>query len=106
MDLFYEMKLNGHEQVLCCSDSALGLSAIIAIHSTRLGPALGCCRMWPYPSFDSALSDVLRLSKAMTYKAAIAGLSLGGGKSVILGDPRKDKTKERRTPIENRKPRY
>jgi len=95
MDLFEEMKTEGHEQVLCCSDSGSGLSAIIAIHSTRLGPALGGCRMWSYTSFDVALSDVLRLSKAMTYKAAIAGLALGGGKSVILGDPRKDKTPAR-----------
>jgi leucine dehydrogenase len=95
MDLFEEMKTKGHEQVVVCSDVASGLSAIIAIHSTRLGPALGGCRMWPYPSFDSALLDALRLSKAMTYKAAIAGLFLGGGKSVILGDPRKDKSPER-----------
>ncbi len=95
MDLFEEMKREGHEQVLFCSDTASGLSAIIAIHSTRLGPALGGCRMWPYPSFDAALHDVLKLSKAMTYKAAISGLSLGGGKSVILGDPKKDKTPER-----------
>jgi len=95
MDLFEEMKTQGHEQVLCCSDTPSGLSAIIAIHSTKLGPALGGCRMRPYPSFDSALLDVLRLSKGMTYKAALAGLPLGGGKSVILGDPRKDRTKSR-----------
>ncbi len=95
MDLFEEMKTKGHEQVLICSDVASGLSAIIAIHSTKLGPALGGCRMRPYPSFDSALLDVLRLSKGMTYKAAIAGLPLGGGKSVILGDPRKDRTPAR-----------
>lgn len=95
MDIFGEMKAKGHEQVLVCSDVPSGLSAIIAIHSTKLGPALGGCRMWPYPSFDSALSDVLRLSKGMTYKAAMAGLSLGGGKSVIIGDPRKDRTPAR-----------
>ena len=97
MDIFEEMKAQGHEQLLCCLDIPSGLSAIIAIHSTRLGPALGGCRMWPYASFDSALSDVLRLSKAMTYKAAMAGLALGGGKSVIIGDPRKDKTHARMT---------
>ena len=95
MDLFEEIKREGHEQVLVCADSASELSAIIAIHSTRLGPALGGCRMWPYPSFDAAIDDCLRLSKAMTYKAAISGLSLGGGKSVIVGDPRKDKTEQK-----------
>ncbi|MEK7703102.1 MAG: Glu/Leu/Phe/Val dehydrogenase dimerization domain-containing protein [Nitrospirota bacterium] len=95
MDLFSEMKAGGHEQILFCSDAKLGLLAIIAIHSTRFGPALGGCRMWPYPSPDAALSDVLRLSKAMTYKAAISDLPLGGGKSVIMGDPKKDKTPER-----------
>ena len=95
MDLFSEMQLGGHEQVLFCSDAPSGLSAIIAIHSTRRGPALGGCRMWPYPSSDSALSDVLKLSRGMTYKAAISDLPLGGGKSVILGDPKKDKTPER-----------
>ncbi|MFQ5580083.1 MAG: Glu/Leu/Phe/Val dehydrogenase dimerization domain-containing protein [Nitrospiria bacterium] len=95
MNLFEQMKGEGHEQVLFCSDPAAGLQAIIAIHDTRLGPALGGCRMWPYPSFEEALSDVLRLSKAMTYKAAVSGLPLGGGKSVIWGDPKKDKTPER-----------
>src|SRR3970040_352104 len=95
MDLFERMKIEGHEQVLFCPDAPSGLQAIIAIHSTRLGPALGGCRMWPYPTFDAALSDVLRLSKAMTYKAAISGLSLGGGKRVIWGDPRKDKTEKK-----------
>lgn len=94
MDLFEQMKQEGHEQVTFCSDPASGLQAIIAIHSTHLGPALGGCRMWPYPTFDAALSDVLRLSKAMTYKAAMSGLSLGGGKSVIWGDPKKDKTQK------------
>ncbi|HZR47868.1 MAG TPA: Glu/Leu/Phe/Val dehydrogenase dimerization domain-containing protein [Candidatus Manganitrophaceae bacterium] len=95
MEIFERMKSDGHEQLLFCSDRASGLQAMIAIHNTRLGPALGGCRMWPYPSFDAAVSDVLRLSKAMTYKAAVAGLPLGGGKSVIWGDPKKDKTKER-----------
>ncbi len=92
MDLFEEIKSGGHEQVLFCSDAPSGLSAIIAIHSTRRGPALGGCRMWPYPSLDAAVNDVLKLSRAMTYKAAMAGLPLGGGKSVIIGDSRKDKT--------------
>jgi len=95
VDLFETIKATGHEQLLFCSDRASGLRAIIAIHSTRLGPALGGCRMWPYATFDAALTDVLRLSRAMTYKAAVAGLPLGGGKSVIWGDPKKDKTKDR-----------
>jgi len=97
INLFEQMKGDGHEQVLFCSDPASGLQAMIAIHDTRLGPALGGCRMWPYPSFEAALSDVLQLSKAMTYKAAISGLPLGGGKSVIWGDPKKEKTPERLT---------
>lgn len=97
VNLFEQMKPEGHEQILFCSDPSSGLQAMIAIHDTRLGPALGGCRMWPYPSFEAALSDVLRLSKAMTYKAAVSGLPLGGGKSVIWGDPKKDKTPERLT---------
>jgi len=94
MDLFEQIKIDGHEQILICSDLPSGLQAMIAIHDTRLGPALGGCRMWPYSSFEAALADVLRLSKAMTYKAAVSGLPLGGGKSVIWGDPKKDKTPE------------
>ncbi|PXY33409.1 valine dehydrogenase [Prauserella coralliicola] len=81
-----------HEQVVFCRDRASGLHAIIAIHSTALGPALGGTRFHPYSSEDDALSDVLRLSRAMTYKAACAGLDLGGGKAVIIGDPAKLKT--------------
>lgn len=77
-----------HERVLNCLDDTSGLQAYIAIHNRRLGPALGGCRMWPYPSSDEAITDVLRLSKGMTYKSAIAELSLGGGKSVIVGDSR------------------
>ncbi|HHY39600.1 MAG TPA: Glu/Leu/Phe/Val dehydrogenase [Clostridia bacterium] len=77
----------GHERVVFCHDERTSLSAIIAIHSTVLGPALGGCRWWPYRNEDDALDDVLRLSKAMTYKNAAAGLDLGGGKSVIIGDP-------------------
>lgn len=78
----------GHEQVVFCSDPALGLKAIIGIHNTTLGPALGGTRMWTYASDMLALNDVLRLSRGMTYKAAISGLNLGGGKAVIIGDPR------------------
>ena len=76
----------GHEQVVFCQDEATGLKAIIAIHNTVLGPALGGTRMWNYASDDEALVDVLRLSRGMTYKAAISGLNLGGGKAVIIGD--------------------
>jgi len=82
----------GHEQVVFCNDEATGLKAIIAIHNTVLGPALGGTRMWAYKNELEALNDVLRLSKGMTYKAAVAGLNLGGGKAVIIGDARKDKT--------------
>lgn len=81
-----------HEQVVFCSDQNSGLRAIIAIHSTRLGPALGGCRMWAYPTEAHAVTDVLRLSRGMTFKAAMAGLDLGGGKSVIIGNPHKDKS--------------
>jgi valine dehydrogenase (NAD+) len=79
--------LEGHEQVVFGSDDATGLRCIIAIHSTRLGPSLGGTRFLPYPSEDEALVDVLRLSRAMTAKAACAGLDVGGGKAVIIGDP-------------------
>lgn len=81
-----------HEQVVFCRDRAAGLAAIIAVHDTRLGPAIGGCRMWPYADEAAALADVLRLSRGMTHKAALAGLPVGGGKAVILGDPRRDKT--------------
>lgn len=76
-----------HEQVVFCQDRHSGLRAIIAIHSTALGPALGGTRFYPYPDEDAALADVLRLSRAMSYKNALAGLDLGGGKAVIIGDP-------------------
>ncbi|MGD6901131.1 Leu/Phe/Val dehydrogenase [Bacillus infantis] len=92
MDMFDTIR--EHEQVVFCNDEATGLKAIIAIHSTRLGPALGGCRMFPYPSADAALEDVLRLSKGMTYKCAAADVDFGGGKAVIIGDPSKDKTPE------------
>jgi valine dehydrogenase (NAD+) len=80
-------RFQGHEQVVFASDEAAGLRAIIAVHSTRLGPSLGGTRFHPYPDDEAALTDVLRLSRAMTYKAACAGLDLGGGKAVIIGDP-------------------
>ncbi len=80
---------DNHEQIVFCNDPNTGLKVIIAIHDTRLGPSLGGCRMYPYASFDQALNDVLRLSKGMTYKSAITGLNFGGGKSVIIADPRK-----------------
>jgi valine dehydrogenase (NAD+) len=85
-------RLAGHEQVVFGSDDETGLRCIIAIHSTRLGPALGGTRFHAYPDEDAALTDVLRLSRAMTYKAACAGLDLGGGKAVIIGDPATVKT--------------
>ena len=83
-----------HEEVVRVEDPTSGLHAIIAIHSTRLGPAAGGLRMRPYASEDDALEDVLRLSRGMTYKNAAAGLPLGGGKAVILGDPARDKSPE------------
>jgi valine dehydrogenase (NAD+) len=82
----------GHEQVVFCQDRASGLRAIIAIYSTALGPALGGTRFYPYASDEAALSDVLSLSRAMAYKNALAGLDLGGGKAVIIGDPQRDKS--------------
>jgi len=82
----------GHEQVVFCHDEPTGLRAIIAIYSTALGPALGGTRFYPYASEHDALADVLNLSKGMAYKAALAGLDLGGGKAVIIGDPAKVKT--------------
>lgn len=85
-------KHGDHEQVLYCHNKDVGLKAIIAIHNTSLGPALGGTRMWTYKNDEEALIDVLRLSKGMTYKAAAAGLNLGGGKAVIIGDHKKDKT--------------
>ncbi|HRQ55930.1 MAG TPA: Glu/Leu/Phe/Val dehydrogenase [Azoarcus taiwanensis] len=83
-----------HEQVVFCSDDKSGLKAIIAIHNSNLGPALGGCRMWPYATEEEAVRDVLRLSRGMTYKSAMANLKLGGGKSVIIGNPRTQKTPE------------
>ena len=85
-------KHGDHEQVVFCHDKTVGLKAIIAIHNTALGPALGGTRMWNYKTEDDALTDVLRLAKGMTYKASAAGLNLGGGKAVIIGNPKTDKT--------------
>ena len=82
----------GHEQVVYCQDEPSGLRAIIAIYSTALGPALGGTRFYPYADEDAALADVLNLSRAMAYKNALAGLDLGGGKAVIIGDPDKLKS--------------
>ena len=89
--VFESMDSRGHEEVVFCQDKDTGLKAIIAVHNTTIGPALGGCRMWMYETEDDALKDVLRLSRGMSYKAAIAGLNLGGGKAVIIGDSKKDK---------------
>ncbi|GIN97305.1 leucine dehydrogenase [Siminovitchia terrae] len=85
-------KIANHEQIVFCNDPVSGLQAIIAIHDTTLGPALGGTRMYPYKNVDEALEDVLRLSEGMTYKCAAADIDFGGGKAVIIGDPEKDKS--------------
>ncbi|QOW20490.1 Glu/Leu/Phe/Val dehydrogenase [Lysobacter ciconiae] len=90
--IFETLDTSGHEQVVFCHNKDAGLKAIIAIHNTTLGPALGGTRMWPYKSEAEALNDVLRLSRGMTYKNAVAGLNLGGGKAVIIGNPATDKS--------------
>ena len=90
--IFDTLATSGHEQVVFCHNRDAGLKAIIAIHSTVLGPALGGLRMWPYKSEQEALNDVLRLSRGMSYKNAVAGLNIGGGKAVIIGDPNSDKS--------------
>ena len=92
VDIFTQIR--EHEQVVFCNDEKTGLKAIIAIHNTTLGPALGGCRMHLYATVEDALFDVLRLSKGMTYKCLAADVDFGGGKAVIIGDPRKDKTPE------------
>ena len=94
MQIFEAMNEYGHEQIVFAHDKSLGLHAIIAIHNTVLGPALGGTRFWNYATEDDALYDVLRLSRGMTLKNAAAGLALGGGKAVIIGDPAKLKSKE------------
>jgi leucine dehydrogenase len=90
--IFTRLEAYGHKKVVFCNDPDTGLKAIIAIHDTTLGPALGGTRMWAYKTEQDALDDVLRLSRSMTYKAAISGLNLGGGSAVIIGDSRKDKS--------------
>ncbi len=94
MSVFDNREYDNHEQVLFCRDPESGLFAIIAIHDTTLGPAAGGCRMWPYATMSDAVYDVLRLSRAMSYKNALAGLPLGGGKAVIIGDPLKEKNEK------------
>ena len=95
MNVFDSPDFDHHEHVAFFDDKASGIKSIIAIHSTALGPACGGTRMYPYATPDAALTDVLRLSRGMSYKSAIAGLPLGGGKAVIIGDPAKDKTESR-----------
>jgi leucine dehydrogenase len=94
MQIFQEMNKYGHEQIVFVRDEKVGLNAIIAVHSTVLGPALGGTRFWDYATEDDALFDVLRLSRGMTLKNAAAGLKLGGGKAVIIGNPQKLKSRE------------
>lgn len=94
MEMFKHLEKYDYEQLLFCQDKQSGLKAIIAIHDTTLGPALGGTRMWTYESEEAAIEDALRLARGMTYKNAAAGLNLGGGKTVIIGDPRKDKNEE------------
>ncbi len=92
--VFGQVSFDNHEQIVFCNDKDTGLKAIIGIHNTVLGPALGGTRMWNYTNEWEALNDVLRLSRGMTYKSAITGLNLGGGKAVIIGDSKIDKTPE------------
>ena len=94
MSIFEQIAQRGHEQVVFCHDEVSGLKAIIAVHDTTLGPALGGTRMYPYKSDEEALIDVLRLSRGMTYKSAASGLNLGGGKAVIIGDPKQLKSEQ------------
>jgi len=89
MSVFENREFNGHELVTFASDEPTGLRAIVAIHSTALGPAAGGCRMWPYATTDEAITDALRLSRGMSFKNALAGLPFGGGKAVIIGDSRR-----------------
>ncbi len=92
--VFGQLSFDNHEQIVFCHDKDTGLKAIIGIHNTVLGPALGGTRMWKYNNEWEALNDVLRLSRGMTYKSAISGLNLGGGKAVIIGDAKTEKTPE------------
>ncbi len=86
------MREHGFKKLQLCNDTATGLRAVIAIHSTALGPATGGLRMWTYTSESEAIMDALRLARGMTYKYAAAGVNLGGGKAVIIGDPRTEKS--------------
>jgi leucine dehydrogenase len=92
MEVFSSRAFDQHEQVIFFFDRGSGLKAIVALHDTTLGPAVGGCRMWPYATEADAITDVLRLSRGMTFKAAMADLPYGGGKAVIIGDPRTDKS--------------
>jgi leucine dehydrogenase len=92
--VFGQVSFDNHEQIVFCHDKDTGLKAIIGIHNTVLGPALGGTRMWKYNNEWEALNDVLRLSRGMTFKSAVAGLNLGGGKAVIIGDAKTEKTPE------------
>lgn len=92
MDIFTHPDFDGHEQLVFSQNERDGLKAIIAVHDTTLGPALGGCRIWHYETEAAAVADVLRLSRGMSYKSALAGLALGGGKSVVLADSRTEKT--------------
>ncbi|HEX7595910.1 MAG TPA: Glu/Leu/Phe/Val dehydrogenase [Gemmatimonadaceae bacterium] len=92
MKLFDTLAEMGHEEIVMCSDPSIGYKGILAVHSTKLGPALGGTRFWQYETDEEAITDALRLSRGMTYKNAVAGLHLGGGKSIIIGD---NKTKDR-----------
>lgn len=94
MNIFSTLHEMEHEQLVLCNDNSTGLRAIIAVHDTTLGPALGGTRMWQYASDAEAITDALRLSRGMTYKAAVAGLNLGGGKAVIIGDSRTQKSEK------------
>jgi leucine dehydrogenase len=92
MKLFDTLAEMGHEEIVMCSDPSVGYKGILAVHSTKLGPALGGTRFWQYATDEEAITDALRLSRGMTYKNAVAGLHLGGGKSIIIGD---NKTRDR-----------
>ena len=92
MEVLEYMQKYGHEQLVVCHEPSVGLKAFIAVHDTTLGPACGGVRVWPHASEDEGVMDVLRLARAMTYKSAVAGLPLGGGKALILADPRTDKS--------------
>jgi leucine dehydrogenase len=92
LDLFSRLKASSHEQIVFFREQVSGLRAIVAIHDTTLGPAIGGVRMWPYDDEEEAIEDALRLSRSMTYKAAGAGLNFGGGQTAVIGDPRADKS--------------